>query len=129
MQFQAHIWSVPFGTNNAGIFYRPSLFEAAGITQLPRTWAQLREVAKTLTRDFDGNGWVDQHGILLPLGKGEWTVFMWLPFLWSGGGELTSGREILQVSPSGVNLVNEGATSALQFWRDLIEDGSAIVSS
>ena len=128
MQFQEHIWSVPFGTNNAGIFYRPSLFERAGITQLPRTWEELREVAKTLTRDLDGNGRVDQHGILLPLGKGEWTVFMWLAFMWSGGGELTTGGEILPLSSSGVNLVNQGATSALQFWRDLIEDGSAVLS-
>jgi multiple sugar transport system substrate-binding protein len=64
MQFSGHLWSVPFGTNNAGIFYRPSLFKAAGITQLPKTWEELREVAKKLTGDFDGDGRVDQHGIL-----------------------------------------------------------------
>lgn len=118
MQFSGHIWSVPFGTNNAGIFYRPSLFKAAGITQLPKTWEELRQVAKKLTGDFDGDGRVDRHGILLPLGKGEWTVFMWLPFMWSGGGELMAG----------VNLVNQGAIAALQFWHDLMEDGSAVLS-
>jgi multiple sugar transport system substrate-binding protein len=142
MQFQGHIWSVPFGTNNSGIFYRPTLFEAAGITQLPRTWEELRQTAKSLTRDTDGNGRVDQHGILLPLGKGEWTVFMWLPFLWSGGGELTGGEwgvgskhslslssQSLASSPSQkVNLVSEEAIAALEFWRDLIEDGSALLS-
>lgn len=118
MEFSGHIWSVPFGTNNAGIFYRPSLFKAAGITQLPKTWQELREVAKKLTGDFDGDGRVDRHGILLPLGKGEWTVFMWLPFMWSGGGELRAG----------VNLVNPGAIAALQFWQDLMKDGSALLS-
>jgi multiple sugar transport system substrate-binding protein len=148
MQFQGHFWSVPFGTNNAGIFYRPSLFDAAGITQLPKTWEELRQVAKTLTGDRDGDGRVDRYGILLPLGKGEWTVFMWLPFLWSGGGELVPGERALAIgnketsiptspnnphltlplsSPS-VNLVNEGAIKALQFWRSLIEDGSAVLS-
>jgi multiple sugar transport system substrate-binding protein len=126
MQFQGHTWSVPFGTNNAGIFYRPTLFQAAGITQLPRTWEELRQVAKKLTRDRNGDGRVDQYGMLLPLGKGEWTVFMWLPFLWSSGGQLT-------VMPSGyrskdVNLVSENAIAALQFWRDLISDGSAALS-
>ena len=132
MQFQGHVWSVPFGTNNAGIFYRPSLFEAAGITQLPRTWTALREAARTVTRDVDGDGRVDRHGILLPLGKGEWTVFMWLPFMWSGGGELIGGGDLFPISltqsSSTVNLVNDGAIAALQFWRNLIEDGSAVLS-
>jgi multiple sugar transport system substrate-binding protein len=126
MQFQGHTWSVPFGTNNAGIFYRPTLFEAAGITQLPQTWEELRQVAKTLTRDTNGDGRVDQYGMLLPLGKGEWTVFMWLPFLWSGGGELTNAQSAARSKD--VNLVNEDAIAALQFWRDLIEDGSAVLS-
>ncbi len=124
MQFQGHIWSVPFGTNNAGIYYRPSLLAAAGITQLPQTWEELRQVARKLTQDTDGDGRVDQYGILLPLGKGDWTVFMWLPFLWSGGGELVDTQ-----SATGVDLVNEGAIAALQFWRDLIEDGSALLSA
>jgi multiple sugar transport system substrate-binding protein len=179
MEFSGHIWSVPFGTNNAGIFYRPSLFKAAGITQLPKTWEELRQVAKKLTGDFDSDGRVDRHGILLPLGKGEWTVFMWLPFMWSGGGDLIAGGmgggdlllpsslqlathsdspqpplkkggrkmtfigqveengiessnpfQIVPPSPvtSGVNLVNQGAIAALQFWQDLIKDGSAVLS-
>lgn len=121
MQFQNKLWSVPFGTNNAGIFYRPSLFKAAGITDLPQTWAELRLVAQTLTKDTDGDGRTDQYGMLLPLGKGEWTVFMWLPFLWSNDGELTD-------SSQAVNLVSQKATSALQFWRDLIDDGSTVLS-
>lgn len=121
MRFQEHFWSVPFGTNNAGIFYRPSLFNAAGITDLPQTWQELRQVAQTLTKDTDGDGRIDQYGMLLPLGKGEWTVFMWLPFLWSGGGELTDNSNT-------VNLINPKAIAALQFWRDLIDDGSAVLS-
>jgi multiple sugar transport system substrate-binding protein len=48
---------------------------------------------------------------------------MWLPFLWSGGGELTNAQSAAKSKD--VNLVSENATKALQFWRDLIEDGSA----
>jgi multiple sugar transport system substrate-binding protein len=125
MELENHLWSIPFGTNNVGIFYRPSLFEAAGITQLPKTWEELRQVAQTLTRDTDGDRRIDQHGILLPLGKGEWTVFNWLPFMWSGGGELTTTG---QADPSAVNLANSGAIAALQLWRDLLDDGSAVLS-
>lgn len=119
-QYQGHTWSVPFGTNNVGIYYRPSLFQAAGIQTLPKTWSEFRQVAKQLTRDTNGDGRPDQHGMLLPLGKGEWTVFTWLPFLWSGGGNLGD--------KAGVSIANSGAIAALQFWRDLVQDGSAILS-
>ncbi|MBD1904269.1 ABC transporter substrate-binding protein [Funiculus sociatus GB2-A5] len=123
MQYAGHTWSVPFGTNNVGVFYRPSLFQAAGITQLPKTWEELRQVARTLTSDRDGDNRIDQHGMLLPLGKGEFAVFLWLPFMWSGGGDFTIGND-----RASVNLVNEGAIAALQFWRHLIDDKSAVLS-
>lgn len=117
MQLEDHLWSVPFGVNNVGIFYRPSLFEAAGITQLPTTWSELREVAKTLTQH---NG-QPQYGMVLPLGKGEWTVFTWLPFMWGGGGELLRPDASIQAK-------NDGAIAALHLWQDLLNDGSAILS-
>jgi multiple sugar transport system substrate-binding protein len=113
MRYQDHLWSVPFGTNNMGIFYRPDLFKTAGITELPKTWPELRRVAKQLTTK-------DHQGIVLPLGKGEWTVFSWLPFMWSGGGSLDG---------SSVKLNNSGSIAALQFWRSLLDDGSAVLST
>jgi len=126
MELQSKIWSVPFATNNIGVFYRPSLFKEAGITELPRSWEELRQVAKKLTVDKNGDGKIDQHGIFLPLGKGEFSVFIWLPFMWSAGGELVGGDS---QNAAAINLTeNKGAIAALQFWRDLITDGSAILS-
>ncbi|BAZ01272.1 extracellular solute-binding protein [Tolypothrix tenuis PCC 7101] len=126
MEYEGKIWSVPFATNNVGVFYRPSLFKAAGIEKLPRTWQELRQVAKKLTRDTNGDGQIDSYGMLLPLGKGEFTVFTWLPFMWSGGGELIGGESQQAAS---VNLKdNQGAIAALQFWHDLIADGAAMLS-
>jgi multiple sugar transport system substrate-binding protein len=113
-------WSVPFATNNIGIFYRPSLFKAAGIEKLPQTWAELRQVSKQLTIDKDGDGRVDQRGIFLPLGKGEFTVFIWSPFLWSAGGELIKDNRPQLNTPA--------AQAALQLWQDLIKDDSAVLS-
>ncbi|MEA5618435.1 ABC transporter substrate-binding protein [Cronbergia sp. UHCC 0137] len=126
MEYQGKIWSVPFATNNVGVFYRPSLFKQAGITELPRTWEELREAAKKLTLDTNGDGKINQHGIMLPLGKGEFTVFTWLPFMWSGSGELVNGDS--QRAERVVLADNEGAIAALQFWRNLITDGSAVLS-
>lgn len=123
MEYQGHTWSVPFGTNNVGVFYRPSLFKAAGITQLPQTWEELRQVAHKLTIDKNGDKRIDQHGMLLPLGKGEFAVFLWLPFMWSGGGELVSADKQHPAA-----LENMGAIASLQFWQNLITDNSAILS-
>ncbi|TWH61062.1 ABC transporter substrate-binding protein [Dulcicalothrix desertica] len=125
MEYKQKIWSVPFATNNVGVFYRPSLFKAAGV-QVPNTWEEFRQVAKKLTRDTNNDGQIDQHGMVLPLGKGEFTVFTWLPFMWSGAGDLINGKS--QVAGA-VNLANnKGAISALELWRNLITDGSAVLS-
>ncbi|AFY31350.1 ABC transporter substrate-binding protein [Calothrix sp. PCC 7507] len=126
MEYQGKIWSVPFATNNVGIFYRPSLFKSAGVTDLPRTWQELQQTAQKLTRDTNGDGRIDQHGMALPLGKGEFTVFTWLPFMWSGSGELISGDS--QTAAGVVLKDNQQAIAALQFWRDLITDGVAVLS-
>jgi multiple sugar transport system substrate-binding protein len=92
-----------------------------GIKEPPKTWEELRQAAKKLTIDKNGDKLPEQHGILLPLGKGEWTVFSWFPFLLSAGGEIvTNGYP---------NLTNPGAITALKFWEDLMKDGSAILSS
>jgi multiple sugar transport system substrate-binding protein len=140
MQFENRLWSIPFGTNNVGIFYRTSLFKAAGIERIPTTWTELKATAKQLTRDTNGDGKIDKYGMILPLGQGEWTVFTWLPFMWGGGGELTapkskiidgntikSGEVVSNNSP--VSIENPGSIAALQLWSDLIKDGSAILSS
>lgn len=121
MEFEGHLWSIPFGSNNAAVFYRPSLFQAAGITELPQTWEELRQAAQALTKDTDGDGRIDQRGIFLSLGKGEWNVFVWLPFVFSAGGWLNQEAE--------PDLVNEGAIAALTFAQTLVLDDSAVLSA
>ncbi|MGL5064793.1 MAG: ABC transporter substrate-binding protein [Microcoleus sp.] len=125
MQLGEHTWSIPLATNNAAIFYRPSLFQAAGIQEVPNNWEQLKQVARQLTRDTDGDDRPDRHGILLSLGKGEWTVFTWLPFMFSAGGELLAQTPQTPVP----QIDNPGALAALELWRDLLTEGSAILSA
>ncbi|MEM9506952.1 MAG: ABC transporter substrate-binding protein [Cyanobacteria bacterium P01_E01_bin.35] len=137
MELNEHILSVPFATNNAAIFYRPSLFQQAGITDLPQTWSELQQAAQKLTQDQNNDNRFlmhslmgdtpktavhrfEQHGIFLSLGKGEWTVFTWLPFIYSAGGDLLKAEQ--------PNLVNDGAIAALQFGADLVKAGVAVLS-
>lgn len=121
MRLEGKLWSIPFATNNAALFYRPSLFQAAGIETPPKTWEELRQVARQLTRDTNGDGRADQHALVLSLGKGEWAVFAWLPFVYSAGGWISRGDQ--------PDLVNEGAIAALQLGQDLVQDGSAVLSA
>ncbi|HAN46903.1 MAG TPA: ABC transporter substrate-binding protein [Cyanobacteria bacterium UBA8156] len=107
-------WSVPFAVNTVALYHRPSLLEAAGIQTLPRTWPELLTVAKTLSQG-------DRRGIFLPLGKGEFAVFLWTAFLGSTGGRLVD----VQGRPT---LHTEGAVRALQLWQDLVAQGSALLS-
>jgi multiple sugar transport system substrate-binding protein len=88
---------------------------------VPKTWDAFRAAAQRLTRDTDGDGLVDQHGVWLSLGKGEWVVFVWLPFVYSAGGWISQGNQ--------PDLVNAGAIAALQLGQDLVQDGSALLSA
>ena len=121
MKLEGHIVSIPFATNNAAIFYRPDLFQKAGITTTPQTWQEFQEVAKKLTIDTNNDGRIDQQGIFLSLGKGEWTVFAWLPFVYSAGGDLTNNNQ--------PDLTSPGVAKALQLGADLVSSNSAMLSA
>ena len=125
MELGGHTWSIPLATNNAAVFYRPSLFKAAGIKQVPQNWEEFKQAARSLTRDTNGDGRPDRHGLVLSLGKGEWTVFTWLPFMFSAGGELLAGTPQTAVP----QIDNPGSLAALELWRDLLKEGSAILSA
>jgi multiple sugar transport system substrate-binding protein len=121
MTLDGHILSIPFATNNAAIFYRPDLFREAEIAETPKTWDELKEVAQKLTQDTNNDGRIDRQGIFLSLGKSEWTVFTWLPFIFSGGGELINNNR--------PNIVSPGAIQALQLGADLVAENAAMLSA
>jgi sn-glycerol 3-phosphate transport system substrate-binding protein len=56
-------WSMPFNTSNPMIYYNVDMFKAAGLdpAKPPRTWAELEEYAKKLTKK-DAAGKVEVYG-------------------------------------------------------------------
>ena len=121
MKLDNNIWSVPFASNNAAMFYRPSLFKEAGIEDMPQTWSEFAQVAKKLTKDKNNDGIFEQNGVLLAVGKGEFTVFVWLPFIFSANGQIITNNQ--------VNIVNSGVEKALTLGRELVVEKSAILSA
>lgn len=47
--YEGKIYSVPFFVHTPIVFYRTDLFEAAGITEFPKTWEEYAQAAKKLT--------------------------------------------------------------------------------
>jgi multiple sugar transport system substrate-binding protein len=68
--WQGHVYAVPFTVYNGGLVYNKDLFKEAGITELPKTYADVREAAKKITAI---NG---KYGLAVP-GKDSWFT-MWM---------------------------------------------------
>jgi multiple sugar transport system substrate-binding protein len=75
-QFGGKQWSVPWYTNNVGLYWNKQLFKDAGIQGPPTTWAQLKTTADKLTN----NG---KYGLMF--GGSGYGSFLWLPFAWQNG--------------------------------------------
>ncbi|MFD3652064.1 ABC transporter substrate-binding protein [Streptomyces sp. NPDC058620] len=103
------LYALPVVLDTRIVVYRKDHFAEAGIKKTPATWAELRAVAKQLTTG-DRIGF-DPFSIDLRQ--------CWETFLFANGGRLFSedGKKVLFTDSRGVE--------ALQFFKDLVKDGSA----
>ena len=67
MQWQDSVRALPSSAQTAVIFYNKDLFDDAGIEYPSEdwTWDDMEQAASALTRDFDGDGIIDQYGLQL----------------------------------------------------------------
>ncbi|MCI3221841.1 ABC transporter substrate-binding protein [Streptomyces sp. NP-1717] len=108
-RYDGRLYALPVVLDTRIVVYRKDHFAEAGIKKTPANWAELRAVAKQLTKD-DRLGF-DPFSIDLRQ--------CWETFLFANGGRLFSedGKKVLFTEAGGVE--------ALQFFKDLIKDGSA----
>lgn len=98
--FGGKVYAIPQKFYSVAIHYRKDMFEAAGITQPPATWDELREVAKKLTDEASG-----VYGAGMGLGAtnsdAEWLNQV---MLWALGGSIVDedSRTIVCNSPETV---------------------------
>ena len=62
-KYQGQIYGLPKDYSTLALFYNKQAFAAAGLTNPPQTWEELRQYAEQLTIDVDQDGRVDQYGI------------------------------------------------------------------
>ncbi|WP_168581397.1 sugar ABC transporter substrate-binding protein [Gephyromycinifex aptenodytis] len=101
-QVDGKTFGLPLNSNNLALYYSKDKFKNAGV-EVPTNWEELRSTAKKLSSG-------EEQGIAMSGVKNEQGTFQFLPFLWQTGGDLDS-------------FATDGAT-ALQFMKDLIDDGS-----
>jgi multiple sugar transport system substrate-binding protein len=84
---EGSMYGLPFDGESTGLFYRKDLFEAAGITEPPKTWEEFQATAAKLTQPAKR-----QYGYALFAPSPE-SAYYWYPWLWQAGGELLSDDE------------------------------------
>ncbi len=107
VSWDGKIYGIPKYTDTIGVFYNKDLFEKAGITEPPQTWAQLEEYAEKLTDPAAG-----VYGVTFSARGNEEGTFQFLPLIQMSGGDYTD-----------VN--TEGAREALSRMKRMIDNGWA----
>ncbi|MCG3158091.1 MAG: sn-glycerol-3-phosphate-binding periplasmic protein UgpB [bacterium] len=117
------LYSMPMEATNLGLLYNRGLFRNAGLDpdRPPQNWQELREYARKLTFDKNGDGKLDQVGFGIPIFPasgplGNWMAWQWLPFLWQAGGYNINleQTEVLFNSAAGVQ--------ALTLWKEIYHE-------
>jgi len=107
-----------YGLPSSGIAFvlvcNKELFDREGISP-PRTWSEFREAARRLTKDTDGDGTVDQYGLVLLGGDKGGFAYRLIPFFLKAGAEVMSDdlKTIRFNSPAGL--------SALKLLADMYQ--------
>lgn len=109
------IYGYPTELNTYVLFYNKKIFAKNGITRPPRTWDELRQVAKKVSRT-DKSGNVTTEGISLTQDGDNESVHPYLSLLDSTGGTFLDddGRAAFD---------NNAGRSALQLENDLVRSG------
>ncbi len=93
------------------VFYNETLFQAAGITTAPTTWAQLAtDAAKLKSSTVIPIGWKDSSAHILPA-------------ILSNGGSMLAGGNAVGTS---VNFNNAATTSTFTYFKNLYSSGDLV---
>lgn len=103
------VYVMPWNTQVLYVYYRPSMFEAAGV-EVPTTYAEFLDICAKLTRDTDGDGKTDVYGFGMRGSNGGQEP--WGCFIYAAGGSFET-----MDSPE--------AIKGMQDYIDLFKNGYA----
>lgn len=112
VEFQGHVYGIPWRTDIRPMLYRADLFQQAGLSGPPDTWQQLLTDAQKLTvKNADGS--ITRSGIGFHYGVKNDSQDA-LSWIWQGGGEVTN------TDGTKATLNTKQVIDAMQFARDLV---------
>jgi len=102
-KYKGNYYGLPSSAIAFALVCNKALFDAEGIAP-PKTWSQFREAAKRLTKDTDGDGNIDQYGLVLMGGDKGGFAYRMVPFFYKAGVNFMSDdlSEVEFNSPMGV---------------------------
>ncbi|MEV0720905.1 sugar ABC transporter substrate-binding protein [Asanoa sp. NPDC050611] len=101
-------FGVPWYVETRGIFYRKDLAAAAGFPEGPKTWDDLKAMAKAMKAKGAREGFHLQPGK-----TGSWQSVM--PFAWSNGAEVATSDKLSFDTPE--------MTEALAYYQSFFKEG------
>lgn len=101
------IYVMPWNTQILYVYYRPSMFKAAGVS-VPKTYEEFLTACQKLTRDTNGDGKIDVYGFGMRGAKGGQEP--WGSFIYARGGDFK-------------NLTSEKAIAGMQDFVTLYKKG------
>jgi multiple sugar transport system substrate-binding protein len=96
------------------------LFDREGI-QPPKTWSQFREAAKRLTKDTNGDGVIDQYGLVLQGGDRGGFSYRLAPFIYK------AGANIMSDDATKIEFNSPRAVSAVKLFADMYQVDHSII--
>ena len=124
IEYQDHLWGVPFYAESFGILYNKRMLEDSGIHTVPETWAHFRDALGKMTRDTDGDGEIDQWG---------WAVsdlpellMYWLTSAMQNGGSLWHENRF-DLSQPEFEEAFERVKVLRKFYNNVISDGYELI--
>ncbi|MBI4428347.1 MAG: ABC transporter substrate-binding protein [Ignavibacteriales bacterium] len=117
------LYSMPMEATCIGLLYNKELFRKSGLDpdKPPATWEELRQTAKKLTLDEDGDGKNEQAGFFVPVFPasgpwGDWMVWQWYAFLFQAGGDVINANQTKMLFDS------EAGVQALSLWKNIYSE-------
>lgn len=113
-EFKGRLYSLPFATSNPILYYNKDLFDGAGISHPPRTFAELEEVARQLTQPARRT-----FGLTWPLNSWFFEEFMakqGTVLVNPDNGRGARAREANFLAPEAIRFVS--------LWAKMVREGS-----
>lgn len=105
----SNVYVMPWNTQVLYVYYRPSMFKAAGVS-VPKTYDEFLTACQKLTRDTNGDGKTDVYGFGMRGSTGGQEP--WGSFIYARGGtfDKMTSPEAIQGMQDYINLYKKGYT-------------------